>query len=579
MPPPQPLLCDLCGQKFFKRSLPIHRKQCEKKFAAAFSECKKCLRKVSNDEYEQHVSECKVVRTVRVAKPKVVKERPVKPAKKAKDCEGEDSSESESSSDEEDYREECGFCNRKFNPDRIAKHESVCATNSERKKRKRFKSSSEQRLKGTDFEKYIDPKARRQVDKPQSVWRNDHERLQGMVEQSRLVKAFKEAGVPLSELPRPGTDLTKLLSDGANGKAGAKPEEAPVPQGMKRCQHCTRTFSLEAAAKHIPKCKTTINKPKKLVRKSKPVLEKPKENHTEVIKSIIKRVLLMKNKKNDFFETKEASMFSDGEVVTTQDGRKGTVRYVGRVSQLFPGYWVGLELEEPKGNNDGSVEGSMYFKCPAQHGLFMRPSKIKKFIAIEAPPPKKEKTEEVTKSSSAKGEDIAPATPETDGIAPQGDSNTNRKANKAEDKAANPNRGMVQKLREEVRKNSPRNVKPAPAQKPNQEDAMPTQRKVTAAEKKANAAAAAKQKRLDKDVKLLEALHGTMSKGERGFGSREEVGFGKKLGSSAGTGQKLNAAAASKPGPTAKRPDRAARAAFFEKRFAQQQATTAKTEE
>ena len=32
MPPPQAIVCDLCGGKYFKRSFPIHLKQCQEKF-------------------------------------------------------------------------------------------------------------------------------------------------------------------------------------------------------------------------------------------------------------------------------------------------------------------------------------------------------------------------------------------------------------------------------------------------------------------------------------------------------------------------------------------------------------------
>lgn len=637
MPPPQAILCDLCGQKFFKRSLPIHRKQCEKKYQAAFTECKKCLRKVSNDEYEKHFSECKVVRTQRVAKPRVQKERAIKPAadvaKKSPNEDGESDSESESSSDEEDYREECGFCQRKFNPDRIAKHEQICATNSERKRRKQFKSASQSRLEGTEFEQYIDPSTRRQVDDAPSRWRNDHERLKGIVEQGRLVKVFQESGIPLSELPSNGADLQGMLETGTAQRGYDKPEDAPVPEGMKRCQHCMRSFKLETAEKHIPKCKTTVNKPKMLVRKSKPVLEKPKQDNTELIKEAIRRVLKMKNKKDDFYETKEASMFRDGETAYMEDGRRGIVRYVGRVGELYPGYWVGLELPEGKGHNDGSIENHRYFKCESEHGVFVRPSKLTKNpplakvheaegISVEKKPSKahvsgESQSETQSKSTKQKAkQEKAPATPETDEeVQPKNSDGKSKQAtvknvagakkgqvNKAakpektdaaieKDRsskadsgqkhlanAAKPKPGMVERLREEVRKNSPR-APPGPNQGDEKaKQTAPKQRKQAQnnGNSKAVAAEIARQKRLEKDVKFLEALHGKMAQGERGIGSREEVGTGQRLGAAS---EPKQAARATKGKPTAApaagagggpRADREARAAYFEKMFAQQ---------
>jgi len=50
---------------------------------------------------------------------------------------------------------------------------------------------------------------------------------------------------------------------------------------------------------------------------------------------------------------------------------EGTVRYVGKTS-FAPGAWVGIELSEAVGKNDGSVQGTKYFECPPNHGIFVR---------------------------------------------------------------------------------------------------------------------------------------------------------------------------------------------------------------
>ncbi|KAL0970035.1 hypothetical protein UPYG_G00236240 [Umbra pygmaea] len=56
-------------------------------------------------------------------------------------------------------------------------------------------------------------------------------------------------------------------------------------------------------------------------------------------------------------------------------GQRGTVAYVG--ATLFAtGKWVGVILDEPKGKNDGTVQGKRYFKCDENCGIFVRQSQI-----------------------------------------------------------------------------------------------------------------------------------------------------------------------------------------------------------
>lgn len=56
-------------------------------------------------------------------------------------------------------------------------------------------------------------------------------------------------------------------------------------------------------------------------------------------------------------------------------GHRGIVAYIGNT--LFAsGKWVGVILEEPKGKNDGTVQGKRYFTCQENHGIFVRQSQI-----------------------------------------------------------------------------------------------------------------------------------------------------------------------------------------------------------
>ena len=58
--------------------------------------------------------------------------------------------------------------------------------------------------------------------------------------------------------------------------------------------------------------------------------------------------------------------------------RRGVVRFVGVVKEIpgTGGPWVGIELDEPVGRNNGSVGGVPYFQCMDKHGVFVRAERV-----------------------------------------------------------------------------------------------------------------------------------------------------------------------------------------------------------
>uniref|UniRef100_A0A8C6TIR3 Dynactin subunit 1 n=1 Tax=Neogobius melanostomus TaxID=47308 RepID=A0A8C6TIR3_9GOBI len=54
-------------------------------------------------------------------------------------------------------------------------------------------------------------------------------------------------------------------------------------------------------------------------------------------------------------------------------GQRGTVAYIGTTA-FASGKWVGVILDEPKGKNDGTVQGKRYFTCEDNQGIFVRQS-------------------------------------------------------------------------------------------------------------------------------------------------------------------------------------------------------------
>ncbi|KDP37819.1 hypothetical protein JCGZ_06721 [Jatropha curcas] len=57
--------------------------------------------------------------------------------------------------------------------------------------------------------------------------------------------------------------------------------------------------------------------------------------------------------------------------------KRGVVKFVGRAESLAPGFWVGVQYDEPLGKHDGMVKGVRYFDCPPLHGAMVRPDKVK----------------------------------------------------------------------------------------------------------------------------------------------------------------------------------------------------------
>ncbi|XP_014615435.1 PREDICTED: dynactin subunit 1 isoform X2 [Polistes canadensis] len=54
---------------------------------------------------------------------------------------------------------------------------------------------------------------------------------------------------------------------------------------------------------------------------------------------------------------------------------QGIIAYIGYPT-FATGKWIGVILDEPKGKNNGTVKGQQYFKCPDNHGMFVRQTQI-----------------------------------------------------------------------------------------------------------------------------------------------------------------------------------------------------------
>ncbi|MCJ1250640.1 hypothetical protein MMC30_007868 [Trapelia coarctata] len=80
----------------------------------------------------------------------------------------------------------------------------------------------------------------------------------------------------------------------------------------------------------------------------------------------------------------DLSNFEVGQTVELQDGRIATVRFVGN-THFAAGDWIGVELDDTSGKNDGSVQGQRYFDCEPGRGMFLRPATA---TVIDQPTPR-----------------------------------------------------------------------------------------------------------------------------------------------------------------------------------------------
>lgn len=74
-------------------------------------------------------------------------------------------------------------------------------------------------------------------------------------------------------------------------------------------------------------------------------------------------------------ETDNLSNFNIGDRVLVSKVQPGTLRFKG-LTKFAKGFWAGVELDKPEGNNNGTYDGIKYFDCREKYGIFAPPQKI-----------------------------------------------------------------------------------------------------------------------------------------------------------------------------------------------------------
>ena len=65
--------------------------------------------------------------------------------------------------------------------------------------------------------------------------------------------------------------------------------------------------------------------------------------------------------------------------------KKGVVRFIGETN-FATGEWYGIELNVPKGKNNGTVNGDVYFTCEENFGLFCKKAQVRLDKSYKPPP-------------------------------------------------------------------------------------------------------------------------------------------------------------------------------------------------
>ncbi|OTB04834.1 hypothetical protein M426DRAFT_320416 [Hypoxylon sp. CI-4A] len=84
-----------------------------------------------------------------------------------------------------------------------------------------------------------------------------------------------------------------------------------------------------------------------------------------------------------------------GQYIRLTDGRNAIVRFVGQ-THFAVGDWVGIELEDDTGKNNGIVQGQRYFDCSPNRGMFVRPNTV---TILQPAPPSRPAAAPVRKTS------------------------------------------------------------------------------------------------------------------------------------------------------------------------------------
>ncbi|RNF09845.1 hypothetical protein TraAM80_01870 [Trypanosoma rangeli] len=140
---------------------------------------------------------------------------------------------------DEGQREKCPNCGRAFAPEALARHQRVCVA----QKRRRVFDMRAMRLSGTGAERVARSGGGLLTasSAPKRDWRAESEAFRRSMREARQVDKVLKSGGNARDLPPPTYSENSHYTP---------------------CPHCGRKFAPDVAERHIPRCATTVNKPK-----------------------------------------------------------------------------------------------------------------------------------------------------------------------------------------------------------------------------------------------------------------------------------------------------------------------------